>query len=1154
MNKREVFVAYCRNESFKGIATLKGTVAPIAEKSWRNFDLKSRNPVNVRQRIHHFAVGHTFKQLDTEKIFGVMLNERSKKKEATQLLALQEGNFTFWEKLKKVVESIRHVNSHFVHDFTPLALDAVGAEVVTFIRESFELAVVQTYLSLREKTSQQRNDNPYTERDLVNFLCQCFYSLNDEAKGKDVDEDSALGNYKQARATFSELTFAEAIDSLLFVEATEEFEWKLFDNHRLFMVAQGRYLSFHACLFLLSMFLYKSEANQLISKVKGFKRTDDDEFRSKRNLFTFFAKRFSSQDVNSEEVSLVRFRDLVQYLNHYPTCWNGEMELEPQHPEMVDPLREAVIRMEIARSYPINGGNERFVTYVKYQIWGERMLGKHIKKEYMHCSFTQDEIDCFNYEIETPAVLIGERKKLKELNEANCPDFSAIKKVDDGIKKLEKKGGLNPTTVKLKARIAQNTLTASYGRNQDRFMEMATRYLAEQRYFGADAKFRMYQFYASQEQNEELDRLKEPHTKKEYDQQKFHQGQLVHFDSYAAHLERYPEWDVPFVVSDNAIQVQIEISDSICFKVVVQRSLMVYLLDHALQCDRVEGAGKVLLTDYHHAQRTEQAAGLGKLSQTSEISAADKRELKKLLPKRLLHGYSPPVSSGVAPCSTLSLILSNAEDREKRYEALKNQAEDNGRLVEFCNRNKGKQHQLQFVRRAWNLMYFRQAYLQQVEASGEHHKRYHITKDEFNDFCRYMYAFDELPRYKDYLRELLDGKGFLENEEFRTLFEAAGSLGDLYHNTKRSYTRWLSQNDTPVARDGRYHLEGYKGMLGGEMFFVNLSHFTTYMEGRGLVRRGANGEILHRVLGNVQHLIPAYYYKDKLEPKEYRSCGKLYNQLKHAKLEDALLYEMALRYLHSSQTIRQNAATGVAEMLTQDVVFDIADALGKHLYQLVIPFKKIDVYAELMSHKTEQEDSKHRTSFLSNIVNYIGKVASHKDIKDVAQHLRERRLTLDDLNKVESHIMTSSIRFTSLNMALEEYFVYSEKLEVKKENRICFDDINGLKPYYTSRARSKAFHFGVPDSSYEDICRGVEAAFVNNEVRPACAASYGLLSLPIRNVCFVLLKGNHGNFFNWKERDGRKKIADAKQRFFTEVVAGTISGSPKKIRSITLER
>jgi hypothetical protein len=138
-------------------------------------------------------------------------------------------------------------------------------------------------------------------------------------------------------------------------------------------------------------------------------------------------------------------------------------------------------------------------------------------------------------------------------------------------------------------------------------------------------------------------------------------------------------------------------------------------------------------------------------------------------------------------------------------------------------------------------------------------------------------------------------------------------------------------------------------------------------------------------------------------------------------------------------------------------------------------------------------------------------------------------------------------------MMLEEYFVLKDGLTTEGQSRILFDQFKGLKPYYSRGTRSRAFHLGMPDKGYDEICRAVENTFIANEVLPASATCYEELPLPIKKVCDALLKCNHGNFYNPRERDGKKKVADARQRFFAEVV-GARRCAPAKARSISLRR
>ena len=1152
--------SYSCRESFKQITNCKGVLAPIAEKSCRNFETKTKNPVNVSQRLHYFAIGHAFKQLDTEQLFRLEFSEEQKKKVPTRYCALTKKQFPAEERLKTVLGNIRNINSHYAHDFSQLRLDVVGNDISQLLRESFEVAALMVYLDLNGLTLQQHEANPIGEGLLVGFLCERFFPLSDEAKRNPIEENAALSEYIKVREQFRRLPLLDAIEELLFVEVKEGFEWPPYGEHRLLTVERGRYLSFNACLFLLTMFLYRSEANQLISKVKGFKRNDDDEFRSKRNIFAFFAKKFTSQDVNSEENDLIKFRDMVQYLNKYPTCWNGALEEPEKYPEMVETLHEAVIEKEIKRAYPLHDDDGRvkdelrsidydtFVGYARYHLWGIGDIS----------SITTEDRRRFTYAMEAHPELINARKTLRDLQYSSRPDTRKIENEERNIKWLVRENKLNPTTEKLQARIANSTLLPSYGRNQDRFMEMAARFLGEKGYFGVDAQFRMYQFYDTDEQNEDLERLKAELPKREYDKLKFHDGRLVHFDTFANHLKRYPEWDTPFVISDNSIQVKIIGLDGVAFTVVVQRAAMVYLLTHALQQGNMVDAGKRILYGYFMEQRKEQQQGLELLQATTSILPEKKTELKKLLPKRLLHHYSPAVVSGQQKESTRAMLLTDAVAREERYQRLLQEATANNRREEFVKRNKGKQHKLQLVRKAWNLMYLRDAYRQQVEASGEHHKRYHITKEEYNDFCRYMFAFDEVPQYKPLLMDMLSQKGFLENEELREMLERASSLSDLFEMTIERYRHWLKDNDTEQDRSERYSLEGYNSgednrkMIGGELLYLNLSHFIAFLTQKDIVKKDENGKIIFDMLANRVYLIDAYYYKDKLEDAERKTYKKLFNQLNTARLEDTLLYEIAMQYLHADPTIHQQARTSVEDILAQKVVFHVKEKNGKLLYQLEVPFKQLDRYAELLYHKMEQEeDPKSKgTSFLSNIVGYIQKVRNEKDIKDIAEHLYRGKFTLDDLHKVDQHIIRSSVTFTNLHLALEEYFTIKESRVIKKDNRIDFTEIESLKKYYSSMVRNKAFHFGVPQDSYSRTTLDIEAKFIANEVKPLHAESYRLLPRSVRDVCDVLLKVNHNSYFNPRERDGKKRRSEAEQQFFAEVVQNT---QPSK-RSISLRR
>lgn len=108
-------------------------------------------------------------------------------------------------------------------------------------------------------------------------------------------------------------------------------------------------------------------------------------------------------------------------------------------------------------------------------------------------------------------------------------------------------------------------------------------------------------------------------------------------------------------------------------------------------------------------------------------------------------------------------------------------------------------------------MYFKETYNNQKEIEG-HHKKFHITKDEFNDFSRCMFAFEENVQYKHFLHDLFETKGFFANEEFKRLFTSCTTLHDFYNKTKVAYKKWLESNTTTQA-DNKYTLENYKPLL-----------------------------------------------------------------------------------------------------------------------------------------------------------------------------------------------------------------------------------------------------------------------------------------------------------------------------------------------------
>src|SRR5690606_36472672 len=283
------------NKLFKAMFSNKGNMAPIANKSQRNFEFKLQNSMNASRRVHYFSVGHIFRHIDAKVVFGSELDEREQALKPTKYLSLQLESFDFVKDLKTLIDNIRNINSHYVHDFNKLTVNSINKKLICFLKEAIELSVVFSYLKANELSYEEYQQDFDSGKKLVEFLCNRFYPNKEHQMIQ--------------RSTFLSMSKMDAIEHILFINVDLDFEWKLSEEYPVFMISKGKYLSFNSCLFLLSMFLYKGEAEKMISKIKGFKKNDDDEHRSKRNIFTFFSKKFSSQDVDSEEQHLVKFRD-----------------------------------------------------------------------------------------------------------------------------------------------------------------------------------------------------------------------------------------------------------------------------------------------------------------------------------------------------------------------------------------------------------------------------------------------------------------------------------------------------------------------------------------------------------------------------------------------------------------------------------------------------------------------------------------------------------------------------------------------------------------------------------------------------------------------------------------------------------------------------
>jgi hypothetical protein len=739
---------------------------------------------------------------------------------------------------------------------------------------------------------------------MKDIFYQTLYKKTEKDWGKNLDNNKDKKYYLDSNLK----TKNDWIDWILFNKVEEKIEWTLNPNgddeannhvHKILDISKGKYLSFEGCLFIMSMFLYANEANYLIPKLKGFKKNETPEDASKLEVFRFFSKKFKSQDVDSEHNQFVKFRDMVQYLGKYPTVWNNLLHLDNYY---VPSLKNTVLVNEIIRLY-INDIKSFFVDKYGVNFFEKNRDRLHQIFIEVAKDLTQKKAIQYNGDylndcktiINTSAEYLALKRQLKNINNQlyslkskafefqTSIDKSKIRelaksrdKTSEKLKKQESKKHINTTTIKLKKRIEEKLLYISNGRNNDRFMEFGVRFLAEIKYFGADAQFKMYENYFTEEEQIALKQKEETLDKKAFDKLHYHGGKLTHFCTYENHLEKYPDWDIPFVVQNNAVYVKISGIDyqkdaSFC----IQRDLLNYLIEHALTFENPAYKGKFLL-DYYQSKSKDYEQGILLLNENISIDSIQKKSLKKLFPKRLLHNYCPPEKKEEQTENSFEKYLKQAILAEEKYEAQYKMAVAENRLDLFLNKNKGKQFKLRFIYRAWQLMYFKEQYQKQKEGQAEldkknnqlknkehelgHHKDFNINRDEYNLFAKWLFAMDEVPQYKQQLGNLLNKKQVFENSELKKLFESSNDLQGIYFKTKSVFENWLKTQSNQINND-RFQLDNYKNMMEIGNIHINLSHFLEFALKKGIVKKEGKN-IIRPITKHATHLYQSFYEID----------------------------------------------------------------------------------------------------------------------------------------------------------------------------------------------------------------------------------------------------------------------------------------------------
>ncbi|GHB47175.1 hypothetical protein [Mongoliitalea lutea] len=1165
-------------ENFSSIFGNKGIFSAVGEKSINNFRAKFVEGQEQQPNLHYFAVGHAFKNIDVKRIFDYQLEEDEKSTIPTKFLKLQSSAFRFGfvdcnmkvtgNKLYILLDQIRNINAHFIHEFELIRKENIEKNIIDFLEESFELALINgifskkygkikalknvDFLSNEQKDELLKSILEQLDNEIIKFLKESFYQTLFTQK-----EEKWKGNkdYKRACKKYLEThltTKEDWINWILYNNVEDDIEWHLNPGgddsannhtHKVLDIRAGEYLSFEGCLFLMSMFLYANEANYLIPKLKGYKKNGKED-SPKLEVFRFFAKKFKSQDIDSENNGLVKFRDMVQYLSKFPVNWNQDLMTDIYY---IHDLRTFILEREIENTYILDIENHFShklgkSDYDKQKITISEDFVKYAKN-YFNPNFklaSNEFEDDFKLVIEkSPEYLSNKRQlddiniqieKKKEYNKKSKLQRSKnqIKsKVQDFEKEKENLSSItHKSTIKLKERLENNLLFISNGRNNDRFMDFAARYLAEVNYFGEDAEFKMYENYYTEQELDALKRKEEELSNKEFEKLLYHNGKLVHFTTYKQHLKKYPDWDTPFVVQNNAIFVKIngldyERGSAFC----IQRDLLNYLLEHALTLENAENKGKELLLAFQQEKEIKLDNAKIQLSQGGSISAIEKKAFKKILPRRLIHQHCPPEKRTLEELTSLEKILEDAKNAQAIFDAQLEQATKENRKDLFLKKNKGKQFKLKFIFKAWQLMFFREQYETNKQAKAilekpsqknrsheiGHHKSLNITRDEYNDFSKWLFAMDEVPQYKKQLGILLESKGVLQNPELNKIFATDhsnkyASINDVFNETIGLYERWLKSN-TEYTKTNSYSLANYSKMMEVGNIHINLSHFIAFAENRGVVLK-KNGKIIRPLTRNSRYLFNTFYGIEvdnqnfkKLEKKQQKLVFVLRKKLWKNHLEDCLLYEVALRYFTDDKALRAKSYNNLATLLVQDVSIPVKNAkwLDRHgnekigSYQVIVPFKDLEKFAQIQYF----DKSLRQYSLLKNLPVYLSKVKTNEEkvmqLRDMENaYKRNRAITLSHFSLLHNHLITQQGRFTFCIMAMEEYFIWKHRFSIeqqsdtfKPKNRIVINEIPTLESYFVgSKIRNTAFHFNLPlEETYKQAFLKIEEQFIASEVK-----------------------------------------------------------------------
>ena len=74
------------------------------------------------------------------------------------------------------------------------------------------------------------------------------------------------------------------------------------------------------------------------------------------------------------------------------------------------------------------------------------------------------------------------------------------------------------------------------------------------------------------------------------------------------------------------------------------------------------------------------------------------------------------------------------------------------------------------------------------------------------------------------------------------------------------------------------------------------------------------------------------------------------------------------------------------------------------------------------------------------------------------------------------------------------------------------------------------------DKTYDQLLNEIEKKFIVGKVKPIKPANFESLSVPLKAICSLFLYEIHSNFFDHREKDNKKKLQNAENKYFEKEI------------------